>query len=287
MRRHPGIVARAMLSGLEPLDHAYDAPSQVFAALQRLSWDADRDPALAPYLPAGGLMAAIGAIRARFADAPVTVAVWDEVSDREVQVTLGAGDFQQALLRPAEIWPATILSIYHERYEVWARETIRARRRGDGTDPLIKPLIDTSLGVTPEREFMLRTDPAAEVLGSWDFDAYIASARVWPSPDVGDAFRTPVLDHTPVVFICGDWDIATPIENMLGVLPYFPNARAVMVHRGPHAARAMLVERKSPVIDAVLAFLKSGETEDLPVSVSLPVPAFSLPPFPPPQGAAP
>lgn len=287
MRRHPGLVARAMMSGLEPLDHAYDMPSHIFAALQRLAWDADRDPRLAPWLPAGGLMEAVRAIRARLALGPVAVVVRDEVGRQEAEVVLGAEDFQQVLLRPAEVWPATILSIYHTHYEAWARDVVRGRRRGDGKDALIKPLIDTSLGVTPAREHLLRTDPAGDLLGWWDFDAYAASAAAWPSPDVGDSFRTPVLDSTPVVFISGDWDIATPIENMLGLLPYFPNSRAVLVHRGPHAARAILAERRSPVIDAVLEFLRTGELHDLPVSVDLPVPQFDLPDFPAPAPSAP
>lgn len=280
MRRHPAIVARAMLSGLEPLGDAYDMPSHVFAALQRISWDADRDPAIAPYLPKGGLMEAVRAIRTRFERGPIKVEVEDADSGLRRVVTLGAQDFQRALLRPAEVWPATILSIYHQRYEAWAGEVLRERTRGWPGAPLIGPLIDTSLGVTPDREHRLRTDPAGEVLGWWDFDGYLASASMWPSPDVGDAFRNPVLDPTPVVFICGDWDIATPIENMFSLLPYFPNGRAVVVHRGPHAARAILAERKSPVIGAVLKFLKTGDAADLPAEVTLPAPAFIAPAFP-------
>lgn len=285
MRRHPGSVARAMLSGLEPMDHAYDMPSQVFAALQRISWDADRDPALIPYLPQGGLMTAISEIRARFAQATIDVETTDDDGVTRT-VTLGAGDFQRTLLRPAEAWPAAILSIYHRRYQGWAREVLRERTQGAAGTPLIAPLIDTSLGVTAAREHRLRTDPAGEVLGWWDFDAYCASAAVWPSPDVGDEVRTPVIDRTPVVFICGDWDTATPVENMLEVLPYFPNGRAVIVHRGPHAARAILTERNSPAIDAVLRFLETGDETGLPVDVWLPSPIFQLPEFPAPGGDA-
>ena len=36
MRLHPDSVARALLSGVEPLDHGYDMPSYVFAAVQRM-----------------------------------------------------------------------------------------------------------------------------------------------------------------------------------------------------------------------------------------------------------
>lgn len=277
MRRHPGTVARAMLSGLEPLDHAYDMPSHVFAALQRISWDADHDAGLRPYLPEGGLMGALANIRERLREAAVEVEVADGA-----RLTLGLEDFQRALLRPAATWPAFVLSVFHGRYEQWAQEILDLRTRRGATEPLIKPLIDTSLGVSPARRHLLRTDPGGDVMGWWDFDAYSASEAVWPSPDVGDDFRSPVLDSTPVVFICGDWDTATPIENMFATLPYFPNGRAIVVHRGPHAARAIITEQGSPAIEAVLEFLKTGDSAAVPASVTLAPPVFDPPPFDPP-----
>jgi pimeloyl-ACP methyl ester carboxylesterase len=48
MKRHPGRVARAVISSAEPLDHGYDMPSQVFAAFQRIAVEADADPASSP-----------------------------------------------------------------------------------------------------------------------------------------------------------------------------------------------------------------------------------------------
>lgn len=280
MRRHPGTVARAMLSGLEPLNEAYDMPSHVFAALQRISWDADRDRRLARYLPQDGLMEAVRAVIARFEAKPVEAEVLDGDAVRMRRVVLGLGDVQRALLRPAAAWPAIVLSLYHHHYSPLAAEVLRERLDGHCDASLIAPLIDTSLGVTGARKHQLLTDPACRFLGCWDFDAYLASTSVWPSPDVGDAFRTPVVDQTPVVFIAGDWDTATPIENMFGLLPYFPNGRAIVVHRGSHDARAILAERKSPVIDSVLQFLRSGDPAGLPVETSLSPPPFAVPAIP-------
>jgi hypothetical protein len=88
-------------------------PSHVFAALQRISYDADRDPGLAPYLPKGGLMAAIDALHQRFAAGPVRVNLQDD-KGRPQTIVLGAEDLQLALLshtNDAEHWPAFILSL--------------------------------------------------------------------------------------------------------------------------------------------------------------------------------
>lgn len=66
MRRHPAVVARALLSGVEPLDYGYDMPSHVFAAMQRIWSMAEKDPQWRAYLPPGGLRTAVDSVFRRF-----------------------------------------------------------------------------------------------------------------------------------------------------------------------------------------------------------------------------
>lgn len=282
MRLYPDIVARAVLSGTEPLDNGYDMPSQVFAALQRIAHDADRDPGLGPYLPPGGVMEAVRALHRRFAADPVRVQVRDEAGEVQT-VVLGAEDLQLALLSHTQEgarWPAFILSLYHEHYEGWAREVIEERQAGKVK--LIGPLVDSSLGVTAAREHLLRTDPAVAMLGTWNFESNIASAPDWPSPDMGDDLRKPVESAIPTLFVHGDWDTSTPIDNTLGLLPYFHNGHAILVHRGGHDGTFYQLRGEPAAKQAVYEFLKTGEMRGLPVEVTLPLPEFELPAFAPP-----
>ncbi|HJR72421.1 MAG TPA: alpha/beta fold hydrolase [Luteimonas sp.] len=282
MRLHPASVARAVLSAVEPLDNGYDMPSHVYAALQRIAYDADRDPGLKPYLPPGGTMAAVLALHERFAKGPVSVTVRSE-DGKSQTVVLGAEDLQQALLshtQEGENWPAFILSLYHGHYETWAKETIADRAASDTI--MIGPLADSSLGVSAEREHRLRTDPAVPMLGMWNFETNIASASDWPTRDMGDAVRKPVPSDIPVVFVHGDWDTSTPIDNTLGLLPYFRNGHAILVHRGGHDGAMYQLRHEPAAKQAVYEFLKTGMKKDLPVEVVLPAPAFAVPDFPPP-----
>ncbi|WP_050435811.1 alpha/beta hydrolase [Chondromyces crocatus] len=282
MRLYPEIVARAVLSSTEPLDSGYDMPSQVFAALQRIAHDADRDPKLVPYLPPGGIMGAVSALHQRFARGPVEVRVQSEAGEVQT-VTLGSEDLQRALLSHTQEgaqWPAFILSLYHEHYEGWAREVQEERR--PHPVPLIGPLIDSSLGVTAAREHLLRTDPALPLLGTWNFEANLASAPDWPTPDMGDALRRPVETTIPTLFVHGDWDTSTPIDNTLGLLPYFRNGRVILVHRAGHDGPFYQLREAPAAKLAVHEFLKTGETSGLPTEVSLPVPEFAVPAFAPP-----
>ncbi|MDI1444022.1 alpha/beta hydrolase [Polyangium sp. 6x1] len=282
MRLHPEIVARAVLSGVEPLNNGYDMPSHVFAALQRIADDADRDPGLAPYLPAGGLMGAVRALRLRFAEDPVRVQVDDEAG-RKRTVVLGSEDLQLALLshtQEGERWPAFLLSLYHGHYEAWAREVIEERQASK--TKLIGPLVDSSLGVTAARERELRSDPAVEMLGTWNFESNIASAPDWPTRDMGDALREPVESAIPVLFVHGDWDTSTPIENTRSLLPHFPNGHAIFVHRAGHDGTFYQLREDPAAKQAVYEFLRTGKRENLPVELALQVPKFELPPFAPP-----
>jgi pimeloyl-ACP methyl ester carboxylesterase len=147
---------------------------------------------------------------------------------------------------------------------------------------MIGPLIDTSLGVTPRREYLLRTDAGAEFLGHWNFDSYLATAEIWPTQDVGDDFRTEVVSQIPVVFAQGDWDTSTPVENVLHVSPYFPNGRVLIAMHGGHGVLNPIAEHLPEVMELLLEFLRTGSTAKLPARVALPIPKFGVPDFPPP-----
>jgi pimeloyl-ACP methyl ester carboxylesterase len=281
MRFHPESVARAVLSAVEPLNNGFDMPSHVFAALQRIAYDADRDPGLAPWLPRGGMMEAVRVLHRRFAAGPIRVTVRDDAGKAQT-VVLGAEDLQLALLAhtdEAEHWPAFILSLYHGHYDAWARQTLEDRRAGPVK--LIGPLADSSLGVTAEREHLMRTDPAVDQLGTWNFEANLVSAPDWPTPDMGDAVRLPRVSPIPVVFVHGDWDTSTPIENTLGLLPYFPNGHAILVHRAGHDGPFYQLRENPAAKQAIYDFLRTGEARGLPTEAAIAAPKFELPAFRP------
>jgi pimeloyl-ACP methyl ester carboxylesterase len=279
MRRHPDIVARALLSGIEPLDCGYDMPSHVLAALQRMWWQAEQDARLKPYLPPGGLNAAARDVLRRLEQAPVHIKVG------AATVTLGAEDFQRDLVYQGSAGPAFVLSVYHERYDSWA-QAVLAKRRNRAEFPLIGPLIDTSLGVTPRRENLLRTDAATSILGQWNFHSYLASAGIWPTADVGDAFRTEALNAIPVVFAQGTWDTQTPVENVLQVAPYYPNGRVLIAEHGGHGVLEPISQHLPRVMMALLEFVRTGSTTNVPARVTLPALRFGVPDFPAPTKAA-
>lgn len=277
MRLFPHIVARAVLSGIEPLDFGYDMPSHVYSAMQRMWWAAEHDERFKGFVPPEGIAGAVRAIIKRLEKEPLKVAVKDEKSGETVTVTLGRDDF-----RPNPLEPSAILAIYHGHYDSWARSALHRRRAHKSSVAIIGPLIDTSLAVTEMRRQLLRTDAGVDLIGQWNFDDYMATEQLWPTADVGDDFRNEVQNTIPVLFVQGDWDTSTPMENLVQVMPQFVNSRAIVVHHGEHGAYAR-VRRTLPVATAaIMEFVRTGNTANLPSRVTVPPREFKAPDFPKP-----
>jgi hypothetical protein len=154
---------------------------------------------------------------------------------------------------------------------------------GSQTLPLIGPLIDSSLAVTPDRRYLLWNDPATRYLGRGNFAPYLATAEIWPSPDVGDEFRTPVLCDIPVLFAQGDWDTQTPVENTFEIAPYFVNSRVIIAERGGHGVLDPIMLQHPDVWSEFVEFVRTGDLEGIPARVTLePSRRFAPPNFQPP-----
>ncbi|MDG2013236.1 MAG: alpha/beta hydrolase [Pirellulaceae bacterium] len=256
MRQYPETVERALLSGVEPLNNAYDMPSHVFAAIQRTWESIDKDARFHAYLPEGGMQEAAEVVLQRLESQPIKLFLTGE--SKPVRI-LGPDDFPFTS-------PRQILELYHGQTDGWAV----ARWIGRPARTLIGPLIDSSLGVTPERREKLWHDPAVRFTTRQNFARYMATAKLWPSPDVGNAFRTPKKCDIPVVFVNGDWDIKTPIENMYEIAAYFPNSHQVVVHQAGHGTITSRMQKQHPEFIAQLVeFLTTGKMDSLPTEIQV------------------
>ena len=111
----------------------------------------------------------------------------------------------------------------------------------------------------------------------------MATSDIWPSPDVGDDFRNPFRSEVPVVFVNGDWDTKTPIENMYEIAPYFSNSRKVVVHRGGHGTiKPSMKDQHPEFINQLKFFLITGTWSELPKIITIrPYRTFRIPDFDP------
>lgn len=278
LRDHPGIVARALLGGTEGPDHTYDMPTGVLDALRRVAADAEVAPELQPWLPEGGLIAALRATIGRLErqSALVTVEDPDTGEIREVRLTADivrtvADGYSSApdSLHDMAAWPADILRLHAGQYG-----DIAQRARPDADDDWRRLpdaaffLLDCASGISAERNEVLLADPAAEILGpaAW---FYQAACPVW-DVDLGDDFRTTFETDVPTLVVHGDWDLSTPYQNAVELMPVFENGKLVTVVRGTHGALGEAMEASASFRAAVVDFLRTGSMEDVPERVELP-----------------
>lgn len=270
MRLFPDLVARALLSGVEPIDHGYDMPRHVFAALQRIWAEIDEDPRFQAYLPEGGMGQAARTVIEDLERAPIVI---QGRSGGKPVAWLGPYDFP---------WrqPARILALYHRHYAPWQRAAERDQDDRTRTQDLIGFLIDSSSGTTAERRAQLWNDPAVRYISSRNFAPLMTTASVWPTEDVGDALRRPVLCTIPVLFAHGDWDLKTPLENTLEIAPYFPHGRVLIAKRGGHGVLGPIRAQQPEVWAQIEEFIRTGDLEDVPATVRLsPSRSFEPPSF--------
>lgn len=281
LRRYPEAVDRVVLFGVEGPDHTWDDPAAMLSTLGRIAAKAEESPALSGLVPAGGLLKALERVLARLESAPQTVTVAEGTESRRVVVDAnvvrrmartGAGR-----RKAPNAWPEMILAMDRGDFSFAARRKLENLTVGLA-DPMHYSM-DCSSGISERRRSRYRTDPAVSTLGDINFE-YEALCDLWPSEDLGEAFRANVVSNTPTLIVHGTWDLSTPIENAREVVASLANGQLVEVIGGNHGALYNLFKRWPPIFDLLRKFL-SGSSVDFPAQViDLPEATPVAPPIP-------
>lgn len=267
-RTFPERVNRMFLTGLEPLDFAYDDPTWLWNVIERLEGAAKHNSDIMAKLPEGGFKAVIEHILNRLKEAPEVVSIQNPNTGKIHEVTVGPFDVQRILSYPwpygtrrekMQYWPAFILRLYEGDYHGLAVSTYK--KRVAQWDLLMPDHVDNSLGVTPERDKLLLEHAAVSPFGDVNW-AYRATRDVTVSPVVNDAFRTQYQIKVPVLLLHGDWDLSTPVENIRNSLSHFEQGHLIEVKEGTHSVLNEALEMLPVVRKSVLAFLDAPTVQD-------------------------
>ncbi len=274
LRRFPGSVARAVLTGLEGPDHTYDMPGGVLAALERMAAEAERSPKLAEHVPEGGLIAAFRALVADVEEHPIELEVRHPRTGRTELVRLDAGDLRGQALGTtgrtssrggARTWAADLLALFSGDFERAAEAKLAQE---DGELPTASFfMLDCGSGISPARLERLRADPAMQVVGDLGW-YYQTACSAWPA-DLGEDFRAGFTTEVPTVLVQGTWDTNTPLENALELLPSFVDGHLVLVEGGSHGALEEALDHSREFGDALMRFVATGDRSGLPGEVVL------------------
>lgn len=268
MRKYPQTVARALLRGLEGPDHTYDPPTGVLNAIARIAAAADTATALRGRIPEGGLLEAFKVVIGRVERQPVMVTITDSATGVSHTVRVD-GDAVRAVAYAgnARSWPANVLALHAGDYTLAARTAIRSRLQ-PGYQVASYYMLDCGSGITPARSGAYLADTAIAVLGDINW-SYRTNCTVWES-DLGDEFRTYFETSIPTVFVHGDWDLSTPLENARELQPYFKNLKFMLVKGGSHGSLAEAMAASPAVRTAIVRYFATGDMSGIPNELALP-----------------
>ncbi len=277
MRYHPEIVTRALLHGLEGPDHTYDMPSGILNSLANIAAAADTAATLRDWVPGGGLMQALRQVIERLDQEPATVILDDRATGRQDTVTLD-GDAIRAVAKgytggPAS-WPANVLALYHGDYSGAAQALLRARR-SPGLQTASYFMLDCGSGISDERLSIMNADTAVAIVGDLEW-SYRVNCPVWGA-DLGNAFRRNFESDIPTMFVHGDRDLSTPLENALELVPYFSSSTFTLVRGGSHAAFAEALRTFPSFRRAVNDFFATGSMTEVPEELVMPPVNWTVP----------
>jgi pimeloyl-ACP methyl ester carboxylesterase len=279
MRRHPELVARAILRGMEGPDHTYDHPGHSWTVYERVAAEAEAAPELAGVIPEGGLIGALESVIDRADKQSWKATVTDSGSGEKQEVLFDgetvrsiAGGYSGGLAS----WPADVINLFGGDFLPAARSLVRRyENSGRRSTTASFFMLDCGSGITKERLAEFLADPAAKVFRRMNWH-YIEGCPVWGS-DLGDAFRQNFETEIPTVIAHGTWDTSTPYENALELIPYFKNSNFIPIVRGPHWAIRAAMKSSEEFTAGILHFAATGDTSKLPEVVEMPPVEWTIP----------
>ena len=284
MRRHPDIVARALLRGIEDTNDTFDSPEGLLSAIRAILADAEIDPDIAPLVPEGGFVAAIEKRIKALEDNPRLIAIDHPATGDALEVAFGAEELRATWWRDPDgwrlgerlgehRWPGSLTKVINGDYSdlaamILSFKTVRGvSMRWPGA---MSQTVDCSLAGPEDIYNAYARAPATALIGDPNITLAGACAG-WEAKQLPDSFFEPLQTQTPALFIHGTFDMATPFGNAVDTLPGFENGRLITVERSGHNPLTDLYREQPDVIRPIVRrFLKTGSHEDAPEVIALP-----------------
>ena len=239
VRRHPALVSRMALLGVEGPDDTFKLPSRVDAVVDEIA--RARRASLADDLRG---------LAARLDTAPVTHAF-----PTRQAIVLGGWDLRRWVAgsldtrREIDALVAAVPAMRDGRFDALAAATLRARLAAPLG--LMNVAMDCASYASVERLARIEREAGASLVGrAMDFPRPMLCEG--PGlPRLPDAHRAAVRSDVPALLVSGTFDGRTPVANARDVARHLPNARLLVVDGAAHDLFGA-----PGVMEAVLAFLR-------------------------------
>jgi pimeloyl-ACP methyl ester carboxylesterase len=264
IRRHGEHIDSAVLCGVEGPDQTYKLPIHADTHLRRLSKIIAADPVVGPEMP--DFYAELERVCAELDENPLPVTIPTPTGE-PFTLPLGGWGFR-FLLRfdmgdasDLVVFPRLVRSVGERDASVveWFLQKRASLLIGANAMTVV---MDTASGGSPERMAMIRRQMADTLMGDVVnlFDERIV--EIWGSPDLGPAYRAPVVSDVRTLFLAGTLDWNTPPFQAEQARWGFPNSDHIIVRNAGHEQ----ILTNPAVQEAILAFLRGEDVSDVTAS---------------------
>jgi pimeloyl-ACP methyl ester carboxylesterase len=239
-RRHPALIDRMALLGVEGPDDTVKLPSRVDTVMATIA--RARRPTLLDDVRTLRSRLAAGPARLTFQTGQtIVVGVWD--LQRWIAESLDTVQEIDAMLAAI---PA-LLAGDHTALGQWALRARVPRPIG-----LMNLAMDCASYASPDRLARIAREAPRALLGGAINFPLPALCETPGLPRLPDAYRAPLSADVPALLVAGAFDGRTPVQNARDVARGLPRARVLVVEGASHG-----LFREAAVLDAVVGFLRA------------------------------
>lgn len=267
LKRHDKNIEKAVLAGIEGLDHSYKLPSNIQLQLEAISKEVKADAELNAKIP--DLLALMQRVFERVEKNPETVEFTDSQSQKKVKVTIGKFDLQ--LLTAVGMGdtnfisnlPALFYAMDNGNFSFIAPQVVAFRKRGIGSAMAF--MMDCASGISKARFDRIEKEKPNTLLGAIIDFPFPKICEAWNQKDLGDSFRAPFKTNVPTLFISGTLDGRTPISNAEETRKGFSNSHHLIIERAGHSDDLWISSPK--IAETMVKFLKGDKIDSLKISL--------------------
>ena len=261
IRRHPDHVARFVAVGAAGPDEIMKLPSQLDRSLARLSAVVAADAEVGEAMP--DLFASIERVVSMLETEPLPVTIVNPRLGSETTVSLGAFGLQLLLVADLAdtsdlpVFPRLVRSLENRDPSI-IRWFLQKRVDQFSSLPCLMLGARGSAGASKARWAQIRREAKESPFGLARCMFSPESDEALRSGDLGDDFRAPVTGDQPVLFVSGELDAATPVEQAESIRRGFANSGHLVVSNAGH--EDLLPD--PDVRDVIIGFFAGDEPRD-------------------------
>jgi pimeloyl-ACP methyl ester carboxylesterase len=252
LRNHPGAIERVILAGIEGPDDTYKLPSDTQTLMEDVARLAHQDGKSHDLL--GSIARLLRELEAR----PKSVAVTHLENGTTTTFVFGKLDLQRALTNllfgPDSFAGMPDFVARLEGGDWMSLALAMATERFDTAPSMLSTAMDCASGISEGRRARIAEEAKWALLGdsvNLPFPEICAGVRV---PDLGDAFRAPVVSDVPALLISGTLDGRTRPRQAEEFRRMLPNATTLVIDGAGHSDPLYLSSPK--IFESMKQFLR-------------------------------